>query len=46
MSGFGDRHRGARTYASGALKRKHAKEKKEKEAKELAKMSRMTDFIH
>ena len=45
MSGLSDRHRGARAYASGATKRKHAKEKKDKEAKELAKMSRMTDFI-
>ena len=45
MSGQGDRHKGARSYASGATKRKHAKEKKEKETRVLLKMSRMTDFM-
>ena len=40
MSGYVDRHRGARTFTNGA-----AKEKKEKQAKEFAKMARMTDFM-
>ena len=45
MSGYVDRHRGARTFASGAAKRKAGKEKIEKLAKKLAKMARVTDFM-
>ena len=45
MSAYVDRHRGARTFTSGAAKRKAAKEKKEKQAKELAKMVCMTEFM-
>ena len=45
MSGCVDRHRGARTFTSGAAKRKAAEEKKEKQAKELAKMARTTDIM-
>ena len=45
MSGYVDRHRGARTFTCGAAKRKAAKEKKGKQTKELAKMARITDFM-
>ena len=40
-----DRHKGVRTFQSGATKRKLAKEKKERKSELLSKMSKMTDFM-
>ena len=40
-----DRHKGVRTFQSGATKRKLTKEKKERKSELLSKMSKMTDFM-
>ena len=40
-----DRHKGVRTFQSGATKRKLAKEKKERKSELLSKMSKMTDSM-
>ena len=44
MSGL-DRHKGARSFESGAAKRKASKERADREAKELAKTRRLTEFF-
>ena len=40
-----DRHKGVRTFQSGATKRKLAKEEEERKSELLSKMSKMTDFM-
>lgn len=40
-----DRHKGKRTYTSGSMKRKLAKEKDENVKKELTKIQKLTDFV-